>query len=40
MWAEDDMSIPIDIKLPILKEFHKHIYDPSWKFSCKYLLQL
>jgi len=32
--VEDDMSIPIDIKLPILKEFHKHIYDPSWKFSC------
>lgn len=32
--VEDDMAIPIDIKVPILKAFHKHIYDPSWKFSC------
>ncbi|KAG0632443.1 hypothetical protein M758_1G329000 [Ceratodon purpureus] len=31
---EDDMAIPIEIKVPILKTFHKHIYDPSWKFIC------
>ncbi|XP_073389255.1 squalene synthase 1 isoform X2 [Physcomitrium patens] len=31
---EDDMAIPIDIKVPILKSFHEHIYDPSWKFVC------
>jgi farnesyl-diphosphate farnesyltransferase len=28
------MAIPIEIKVPILKAFHKHVYDPSWKFSC------
>ncbi|GLJ50476.1 hypothetical protein SUGI_1075570 [Cryptomeria japonica] len=32
--VEDDMSIPVDTKLPILTNFHQHIYDPSWHFSC------
>jgi farnesyl-diphosphate farnesyltransferase len=32
--VEDDMSIPIEVKVPILKDFHKTIYDPSWHFSC------
>lgn len=32
--VEDDMSIPVDTKLPILKTLHKNIYDPSWHFSC------
>ncbi|KAM7272898.1 hypothetical protein ACFE04_027562 [Oxalis oulophora] len=30
----DDTSIPTDIKLPILYDFHNHIYDPHWHFSC------
>ncbi|KAI0519117.1 hypothetical protein KFK09_006557 [Dendrobium nobile] len=32
--VEDDTSIPVDIKVPILLEFHKHIYDRDWHFSC------
>eukprot|EP00246_Nothoceros_aenigmaticus_P015398 TRINITY_DN6360_c0_g3_i1.p1 TRINITY_DN6360_c0_g3~~TRINITY_DN6360_c0_g3_i1.p1 ORF type:complete len:410 (-),score=69.52 TRINITY_DN6360_c0_g3_i1:377-1606(-) len=32
--VEDDMSIPVDTKVPILEQFHKHIYDPSWHHSC------
>lgn len=32
--VEDDTSIPLDTKLPILEAFYKHIYDPSWHFSC------
>ncbi|KAM7264211.1 hypothetical protein ACFE04_001894 [Oxalis oulophora] len=32
--VEDDTSIPTDVKLPILKDFHKHIYDPHWHFAC------
>lgn len=32
--VEDDMAIPVEIKVPILKSFNKHIYDPSWKFAC------
>lgn len=32
--VEDDMSIPVDVKLPVLKTLHKSIYDPSWHFSC------
>nr|XP_043639762.1 squalene synthase-like [Erigeron canadensis] len=32
--VEDDMSIPTDIKIPILKNFHRYIYDPNWHFSC------
>ena len=30
--VEDDMSIPIKTKVPMLKAFHKHLYEPDWKF--------
>ncbi|MQM13925.1 hypothetical protein Taro_046853, partial [Colocasia esculenta] len=32
--AEDDTSIPSDVKVPILQSFHRHVYDPNWHFSC------
>nr|AEX58673.1 squalene synthase [Huperzia serrata] len=32
--VEDDMSIPLDTKVPILKAFHETIYDPAWRFVC------
>eukprot|EP00262_Sarcandra_glabra_P009910 TRINITY_DN24744_c0_g1_i1.p1 TRINITY_DN24744_c0_g1~~TRINITY_DN24744_c0_g1_i1.p1 ORF type:complete len:410 (-),score=52.64 TRINITY_DN24744_c0_g1_i1:517-1746(-) len=32
--VEDDTSIPSDVKVPILKSFHRHIYDHDWHFSC------
>ncbi|KAF3435778.1 hypothetical protein FNV43_RR22870 [Rhamnella rubrinervis] len=32
--VEDDTSIPTDVKVPILKAFHRHIYDCNWHFSC------
>ncbi|KAJ7295953.1 hypothetical protein O6H91_16G080500 [Diphasiastrum complanatum] len=32
--VEDDMSIPLDTKIPILQDFHKKIYDPAWHFLC------
>ncbi|KAB2091744.1 hypothetical protein ERO13_A03G198400v2 [Gossypium hirsutum] len=32
--VEDDTSVATDIKVPILKEFYRHIYDPDWHFSC------
>ena len=31
--VEDDMSIPNDRKIPMLKAFHKTIYDPTWTFN-------
>ncbi|PWA60636.1 Farnesyl-diphosphate farnesyltransferase [Artemisia annua] len=31
---EDDTSIATEIKVPILKAFHRHIYDRDWHFSC------
>lgn len=31
---EDDTSIATDVKVPILKAFHQHIYDRDWHFSC------
>ena len=30
--VEDDMTIPNDIKIPMLKNFHKNLLDPDWKF--------
>ncbi|KAL3730808.1 hypothetical protein ACJRO7_027783 [Eucalyptus globulus] len=30
----DDTSIPSDVKVPILKAFHLHLYDKEWCFSC------
>ncbi|XP_043709006.1 squalene synthase 1-like [Telopea speciosissima] len=32
--VEEDTSIPSDTKVPILKAFHRHIYDRDWHFSC------
>lgn len=32
--VEDDTSISSEIKVPILKAFHRHIYDRNWHFSC------
>ncbi|KAI4367257.1 hypothetical protein MLD38_023015 [Melastoma candidum] len=32
--VEDDTSIATDVKVPILKSFHQHIYDKDWHFSC------
>ncbi|KAI8764680.1 squalene synthase [Biomphalaria glabrata] len=30
--VEDDMTIPIDIKIPMLKSFYKNLQDPDWKY--------
>jgi farnesyl-diphosphate farnesyltransferase len=30
---EDDMTIPDEVKQPILRSFHKHTVTPGWKFS-------
>ncbi|KAI4297663.1 hypothetical protein L6164_037545 [Bauhinia variegata] len=32
--VEDDTSIATDVKVPILIDFHRHIYDHDWHFSC------
>ncbi|WZZ23857.1 hypothetical protein YC2023_007258 [Brassica napus] len=32
--VEDDTSIPMEIKVPILLAFHRHIYDRDWHFIC------
>lgn len=32
--VEDDTSIATEVKVPILKDFHQHIYDRNWHFSC------
>ncbi|KAG7577954.1 Isoprenoid synthase domain superfamily [Arabidopsis thaliana x Arabidopsis arenosa] len=32
--VEDDTSISKEVKLPILTDFHRHIYDRDWHFSC------
>lgn len=29
---EDDMMIPIEKKVPLLKEFYTHLYEPEWRF--------
>lgn len=34
-YTEDDTSILTDVKVPILKEFYRHMYNPEWHFSCK-----
>ncbi|KAK4635313.1 putative squalene synthase [Fulvia fulva] len=31
--VEDDMSIPLHIKEPMLRDFHNHIEDESWTFD-------
>ncbi|KAL5014877.1 hypothetical protein ScPMuIL_009147 [Solemya velum] len=30
--VEDDMTIPVDVKVPMLKEFYKNLTDPDWRF--------
>lgn len=30
---EDDMTIPDDIKQPLLRSFHKHTVTPGWTFN-------
>ncbi|KAK3764574.1 hypothetical protein RRG08_066438 [Elysia crispata] len=30
--VEDDMSIPNEVKVPMLKNFHHNLLDPDWKF--------
>ncbi|XP_076908887.1 squalene synthase 2-like [Bidens hawaiensis] len=32
--VEDDTSLDTMVKIPILMEFHRHIYDTDWKFEC------
>jgi farnesyl-diphosphate farnesyltransferase len=32
--VEDDTSIPNDVKLPILRDFYRHVYNPDWRYSC------
>ncbi|KAL5196821.1 hypothetical protein ABZP36_000333 [Zizania latifolia] len=32
--VEDDTSIPTEVKVPILLEFHHHIYNRDWHLSC------
>ncbi|KAL0454135.1 UNVERIFIED_CONTAM: Squalene synthase 2 [Sesamum latifolium] len=32
--VEDDTSIAMEVKVPILMAFHRHIYDREWHFSC------
>ncbi|KAG6401412.1 hypothetical protein SASPL_138268 [Salvia splendens] len=32
--VEDDTSIASEVKVPILKAFHSHIYNSEWHFSC------
>jgi farnesyl-diphosphate farnesyltransferase len=41
---EDDMSLPLDQKVPLLNQFHERLYQPGWNFSCglgdeKYLIE-
>lgn len=30
---EDDMTIPDEVKQPILRSFHKHTVTPGWRFT-------
>ncbi|KAF8778995.1 hypothetical protein HU200_003100 [Digitaria exilis] len=32
--VKDDTSIPTEVKVPILQEFYRHIYNRNWHFSC------
>ncbi|XP_052450946.1 squalene synthase-like isoform X2 [Carassius gibelio] len=31
--VEDDMSIPLEKKVPLLQDFHTFLYQPEWSFS-------
>lgn len=30
--VEDDMTINLEIKVPMLENFHSYLYQPDWKF--------
>ena len=30
--VEDDMNIPVEKKVAMLKEFHKHLSEEEWRF--------
>lgn len=34
--AEGDMTIDDDVKVELLSDFHKKIYDPMFLFPCKF----
>ncbi|XP_014677725.1 PREDICTED: squalene synthase-like [Priapulus caudatus] len=31
--VEDDMTIPIDVKMPMLTNFYQHLHEPGWKYT-------
>lgn len=31
--VEDDMSIPLDKKIPMLNDFHTYLYQDAWCFT-------
>ncbi|XP_023662822.1 squalene synthase isoform X1 [Paramormyrops kingsleyae] len=31
--VEDDMSIPLEKKVPLLQDFHSFLYQPEWRFT-------
>ncbi|KAG7263948.1 hypothetical protein CRUP_007015 [Coryphaenoides rupestris] len=31
--VEDDMTIPLDKKVPMLNDFHTYLYQPDWRFT-------
>lgn len=31
--VEDDMTIPNDVKLPLLRALHTKLYEPGWTFK-------
>ena len=31
--VEDDMTISLEEKVPLLQGFYKHLYDPSWNYT-------
>ncbi|KFU93067.1 Squalene synthase, partial [Chaetura pelagica] len=31
--VEDDMTISLDVKVPMLHEFHSYLYQPEWKYT-------
>lgn len=31
--VEDDMTIPVHVKVPMLMSFHKNLYDRSWNYT-------
>lgn len=31
--VEDDMTIPIPVKVPMLKSFYKNLWDPDWNYT-------